>query len=548
MLRYQATRPLPDRLTARHAAAGLVSDAVLNELPRRNAETFAGLPALVDVTREGHEPVRRSHAELAAEVSRVAGFLRAGGIGRGDVVLVQSPNLGEVVVAVWAAWHVGAVVVPVVDIYRSHEMRHILGLVEPAAVVAAAEHRGERIAVMLDGVLGDLGLHPRVRLVLDGEEPGWTPFADPAAGPDPGPQPVSPDDPVLVLFTSGTTSAPKGVVHSSRTLIAEALQSQRIWGVGVQDRSYIALPIAHVSGLIHSVLVPGLTGCSLVLSRLTSTARAASELLEHGVTFCAGAPVLLAEVTRRCLEAGVRPSIRVWVSGGQTVGRAGLAVGEQVGIRAARVYGMTELPSVTASTPADDDHVRLDTDGRLAEGVEAQAVDPETRRALPPGVEGELRVRGPERMLGYLVAAETDAQVDAEGWFTTGDLGVVGPDRTVTVTGRIKDTINRAGEKFSTRDIEDVLGEHPAVAGVAVVAARDARYGEVPAAFLVADPAVPRPGEQELARHLAERGVARQKTPVHWRWCAELPVTATGKVRKAELKNRIDGEDRPVPV
>ena len=206
---------------------------------------------------------------------------------------------------------------------------------------------------------------------------------------------------------------------------------------------------------------------------------------------------------------------------------------------------MTELPTVTAPTPNDTAHQRLATDGRLAPGVECEAVDPETREAFPLGREGELRVRGPERMLGYLDEEQSRVAIDDDGWFYTGDLGRVDAQGCVTVTGRIKDIINRGGEKFSAREIEDLLVAHPAIAAAAVVARPDRRYGEVPAAFLVAEPGAAAPSAKDLAALLSEHGVARQKFPVEWHWLDELPLTSSNKVKKFELVTRFEAETPP---
>jgi acyl-CoA synthetase len=205
---------------------------------------------------------------------------------------------------------------------------------------------------------------------------------------------------------------------------------------------------------------------------------------------------------------------------------------EDQGIPAARVYGMTELPTVTVMNRAYPFDMRAETDGAVAPGVEVQVVDDQFR-PLPTGSEGELLVRGPERMLGYLDPVANRAALDDAGWFRTGDVGVLDGAGIVTITGRLKDVINRGGEKFSARDIEDLLLAHPAVRQAAVVAGPDARFGEVPVAFVVLDGAEASVGD--LAGHLQAAGLARQKTPVAWHFVDSLPMTPSGKVKKFEL-------------
>jgi acyl-CoA synthetase len=215
---------------------------------------------------------------------------------------------------------------------------------------------------------------------------------------------------------------------------------------------------------------------------------------------------------------------------------------EEQGIPASRVYGMTELPTVTVMNRAYPFDLRAETDGAIAPGVEVRVVDDQSR-SLPTGSEGELLVRGPEMMLGYLDPMANRAALDDSGWFSTGDVGVVDGSGFVTITGRLKDVINRGGEKFSARDIEDLLITHPAVRHAAVVPGPDARFGEVPVAFVVFDGAG-QVSVGELAGHLQAKGLARQKTPVAWHFVDSLPMTPSGKVKKFELAATAEKAER----
>lgn len=532
-------RPPSHDLASSYRRSGLTTDEPMGALLERAAARMGTHEAIVDCSGEAIRTL--TYAEAADQVRRLATHLRRAGVGDGDLVLVQAPNAAEVILACWAGWQVGAVVNPVVDIYREHELRHIVGQAQPDAVVTVAEHRGFHHAEAFDGLLDEAGRKAKARVVLGGEVQGWTSWEEAVANEgDAGEASlVHPDDPVLLLFTSGTTSLPKGAVHSSRGLLAETYQMANGWSFGWMDRMHIPLPVAHITGVLFALTVPLSRAGTTVLSRMVSMDRAVNEIVEHRITTTAGAPHMIPMLADAYAEAGVAHiPLKVLASGGTTVPRVLIEQGEAIGIKPCRIYGMTELPTVSMPCPADTSRQRLDTDGRLAPGVDCEAVDPETRQALPPGEEGELRVRGPELMLGYLSTEQTAAQIDDEGWFYTGDLGVVDAvdgERCVSVTGRIKDIINRGGEKFSARDIEDILVGHPAVAAVAVVAAPDRRFGEVPAAFLVAQPGNEGPDADALVAFLAEKGAARQKTPVHWRWVDELPVNASGKVKKFEL-------------
>ena len=544
-LRAFRAAPVPEALRARYRLAGLVGDELPAAVLERTAERWPERLAILDATAGGAVPV--SYAELAGDVRRVAGHLGARGLGPGDVVMIQSPNRREVLVASWAAWHLGCVLAPVVDIYREHELRAVVPMVVPAAVVVVAEHRGVSLPALFDDTLGAAGVEPLVRVVLGGEHPGWEPWDRVlTAAPAVAPHAADPDAPSLVLFTSGTTSAPKAVVHSSRTLMAESRQLAGAFGVTWRDRVHVPYPLAHVAGLEYATTISAWTGSSAVLTRMTGLQRAVEEIVEHRVTYAAGSAGMVPLLAAAFRETGVgRAPLHTFVTGGTTVPRVIVEQGEEAGIGALRVYGLTELPSVTAPTAQDSAHDRYETDGRLPPGGECEAVDPGTREPLPAGAPGELRVRGPERMLGYLDAEQSAAQIDPEGWFYTGDLGVIDDRRCVTITGRIKDIINRGGEKFSARDIEDVLAGHPSVAEAAVVAAPDERFGEVPAAFVVAA-AGEAPNGETLSAFLGDRGLARQKTPAHWRVIDALPVTPFGKVKKFELQ-RLLGAPPPSP-
>lgn len=527
--------PAPQPLADSYGRWGLTRDESMAAMLNRSAARWPDLPAVVDVVDGAREV---SYGAALDEVRRLAAFLRRQGIGPGDVVLVQAPNSRQVVFACWAAWQIGAICNPVVDIYREHEMRHIVGAARPDAVVTVAEHRGHDYPAMFDTLLGDAAPATKACVVIGGEHPGWTSYDEAIAndGLDGAPELVHPDEPALILFTSGTTSLPKGAVHTSRTLLAETYQMADGWSFGWMDRMHLPLPIAHITGVLFGLTVPVAKGGCAVVSRVTDLETLVDEIVEHRITTTAGTPVIFTALGAAYERAGItRIPLKVMASGGSNVAPVLVAEGEKLGIRPCRIYGMTEMPTVTMPCPADTPRQRLETDGRLAPGVECEAVDPETRAPLALGEEGELRVRGPERMIGYLDPDQTAEQIDGNGWLYTGDLGRIDDEGCVTITGRIKDIINRGGEKFSARDIEDALVGHPDVAAVAIVAGPDRRFGEVPAAFLVAAPGSAPLPESELAAFLAERGVARQKTPVHWRWVEELPVNASGKVKKFEL-------------
>ena len=517
----------PDRL-AEYRRFGYVSDLTMSASVVRAARQWGSRPAIIE---GGHQ---LTYQELLEVVERAAAWLAGAGVGPGNVVCWQTPNWWEAHVLGLAIWHAGAVSCPIAPFYREHELRQVIEQVRPAAVVTAETFRGFAHAEAFDDLLGGAGLGDVARVVLRGTRPGWSPFDVVVShGRRQESATVGPDEPCLVLFTSGTTSGAKAAVHSSRTLLAETRQLADAWGLSWEDVAYMAAPLQHITGVLNAMTIPLLVGASAVLADRWEADVAVADIMRHRVTYSAGATVFLQELTDAARAARVHLPLRMFACGGAAVPRVVMERSEEQGIPAARVYGMTELPTVTVMNRAYPFDLRAETDGAIAPGVQVRVVGTDGE-PLAAGCAGELLVRGPEQMLGYLDPDANRAALDDAGWFSTGDVGVVDAAGFVTITGRVKDVINRGGEKFSARDIEDLLVKHPAVRHAAVVPGPDARFGEVPVAFVVFE----RSGQvsaEDLSRHLHATGLARQKTPVAWHFVDALPMTPSGKVKKFEL-------------
>jgi acyl-CoA synthetase len=513
---------------AEYRRFGYVNDLTMSASVVRAARQWGSRSAIVE---GGHQ---LTYQELLEVVERAAAWLAAAGIGPGDVVCWQTPNWWEAHVLGLAVWHAGAVSCPIAPFYREHELRQVIEQVRPAAVVTAETFRGFAHAEAFDDLLAAAGLGDIARVVLRGTRPGWSPFDVVVShGRRQEFAIVGADEPCLILFTSGTTSGAKAAVHSSRTLLAETRQLADAWGLCWEDVAYMAAPLQHITGVLNAMTIPLLVGASAVLAERWEPDVAVADIMRHRVTYSAGATVFLEELTDAARAARVHLPLRMFACGGAAVPRAVMERSEEQGIPAARVYGMTELPTVTVMNRAYPFDLRAETDGAIAPGVQVRVVGADGE-PVDAGCAGELLVRGPEQMLGYLDPEANRAAIDDAGWFSTGDVGVVDGAGFVTITGRLKDVINRGGEKFSARDIEDLLVTHPAVRHAAVVPGPDARFGEVPVAFVVFDD----PGQasaDDLARHLHATGLARQKTPVAWHFVDSLPMTPSGKVKKFEL-------------
>jgi acyl-CoA synthetase (AMP-forming)/AMP-acid ligase II len=524
---------VPAALRADYRRQGYVTDLSMSALVERAARQWPAQPAVIEADH------RLTYRELLALVERAAAWLAGSGVGPGQVVCWQTPNWWEAHVLALAIWQVGAVSSPVAPFYREHELRQVLEQVRPAAVVTSAPFRGFDHAEAFDDLLSDLGLADVPRVLLRGARPGWASFEEVAGhGQRCAAARVDVSEPCLVLFTSGTTSRAKAAVHSSETLLAETRQLADAWGLGWEDVAYMAAPLQHITGVLNAMTIPLLVGASAVIADSWDPDRAVQDMLRHQVTYSAGATIFLQELTEATRTAGVRLPLRMFACGGASIPRAVMERSEEQGIPAARVYGMTELPTVTVMNRSYPFAVRAETDGLVAPGVEVRVVD-DDNGTLETGTEGELLVRGPERMLGYLDTAANRSALDDAGWFRTGDIGFVDQAGFLSVTGRLKDVINRGGEKFSAREIEDLLVAHPEVRHAAIVAGPDARLGEVPIAFIVTGPR--QPSADELVRHLRAAGLAKQKTPVDWHFRNALPTTPSGKVQKFELIRAIEG-------
>jgi len=479
--------------------------------------------------------------DLHARALRVAAGLARLGVRPGDAVAIQVPNWPEGAVAQAAGWLAGAVVVPIVPIYGPAEVGFILRQ-SAARVFIVARHWRDRDCA---GLLAGMGSPPALsHVVVVGEDlPATTAWADLERDPEPGfslPG-ANPDDPCLLVYTSGTTAEPKGVRHSHNTLLSEVRGNSRRAMPGMKQLA--AFPSGHVAGVLGllRVLVLGLPS---VIMDAWDPAAAARLVAEHRVTSASGAPIYLATMLDAAQRSGCDlSSLTEYLTGAADVPPALIERADRAGIAAYRCYGSSEHPTISSGVPADPLVKRATTDGRVSPGNEVRIVDDDGRE-LPAGADGEIVSRGPEQFLGYLASQLNAGAYLPGGWLRSGDLGHLDSAGYLTVTGRKKDIIVRGGEKISATEVEDVLLRHPAVAEAALVGAPDHRYGERACAFVVL-----RPGASldlaEVQRHFAEAGLARQKTPEQLIIAAALPRTAAGKVQKFALRASLAGPATP---
>ncbi|CUR59866.1 putative fatty-acid--CoA ligase [metagenome] len=482
-------------------------------------------PALVD------SDTRLTYADLVGRAERFAAGLHSRGVGPGDVVLIQLPNWWETVVAVWGTWLAGGVVLPVVPIYRAHELGFILDQVRPAAVVTAAHYRGYDHAVELRSLMDRHALPGSVIAARSSSLlSGITAYDDVAATDlDPPPIATDPDDIALVLYTSGTTSSPKGVLHSHRTLLAESASIRDACALGAADRVFMPSPLSHITGLSYAVVLTADLGAASVLLDRWDAAGAVEVIEAERCTFTVSAtPFLrgLAETYEARAAGG--SSLRTFVCGGADIPPPlVLRAGEVMGTKVLRTYGSTEMPTLAMA--------RLDDPTTVAafdEGPEIGANQMQLRATQDGMV--ELVCRGPELFLGYLDAELNEHSFTPDGYFRTGDAASIENGR-LRISGRIKDIINRGGEKYSAAEVEWALLTHPLVAEVSIVGYPDDTLGERACAFVVARGDTG-PSLTDLREHLLEAGFAVQKAPERLEIVASLPRTASGKIQKFRLR------------
>ena len=470
----------------------------------------------------------------------LAQALRALGVRAGDTLAVQLPNCLEGIWLLRAAAALGAVFLPIVPIYGANELRHILRDSHARCLVVPAQVRSGSAA----DLLAEIGPLPNLlrAIVLDADDVAvdrrwmrWTDLlaqAD-AAGPLLEPSPVGADDPALLIYTSGTTAAPKGVLHSANTLIAEN-RSVALRRDNALTPQLSPWPTGHIAGLVV-LLQYALLGRPTVLMQSWDPVRAANLVARHRIVASSGTPYHLAALLDAADAHGIDlDSLRDYLSGAASVPTSLVQRCVTRGIGIYRAYGLSEHPTVTVGSPQDPLESRLHTEGLLTLGNEIRFVD-DAGQDVPPGQDGELACRGPERFLGYRDPALNAGAFLAGGWFLTGDVGHMDAQGFLHLTDRKKDIVNRGGEKIASREVEEAMLLIPGIADAAVVAAADARLGERVCVFVVG-PAAATLDLAAIAAHFQRLGKARQKIPEEMHVLDALPRNSMGKVNKQALR------------
>jgi acyl-CoA synthetase (AMP-forming)/AMP-acid ligase II len=485
---------------------------------------------------EGERAVTR--AEMLDAARRLGGALLARGIHPGAAIGFQLPNWWEACVINLAAALFGYRLVPLLTIYRTAE----LGIMLPASGVEAIFVPEQFRGFDFPGLIARLPDRPTHVFTLRGDPSAPGAFEQLIRHAPAEPAPPAADDIKMVLFTSGSTGRPKGVLHSHGAVDALIRRTAAFWQTGANDRLFVPSPIGHIGGAIYAFEFPWITGCSTVLVESFDPDAAVQAIDRHRATFMAGATPFLAGLINAAARAGTTlPSLRRFICGGASVSpelvRRGLKQFPNATV--SRAYGSTEVPIVCPGLRSRHEaEARADTDGECT--AELQILDTDGG-AVAAGESGEIAVRAPQMLLGYLDPADDNESFTHDGFFRMGDLGRRVAGRFLEITGRKKDIIIRKGENISPLEIENALASHPCVRQSAVVGIPDTVRGEMVVAFVQ-----PVDGRAftfaDMTAHLDRLGLARQKFPERLRVVASLPVNTIGKVQKNELKAlAIDG-------
>jgi len=481
--------------------------------------------------------------QLRDTAEGVAADLATRGITAETIVSWQLPTTLETMVVMVALARLGTIQNPLIPILREREVSFITNQVGTQVFVTTEEWRGFGHGDLARTLAAEQGFDV-ILTDLDTDPASIGNTLRLASG-DPSILSAPETDGTILRWiytSSGTTADPKGVKHTDRTVMHGA--TGPICGLGStrDDVNAVAVPVSHIGGMLM-LTASLMTGMRLVLFDTFDPATSPERMAAHGVTILGSAvPFFLAyfDAQRRHGEEPLFPRLRTLTGGGaSTPPEISRMAREILGVRGiANSWGLTEFPVATYGLPDAPLDVLDATTGPALPGVEVRAVT-DDERVCAPGEEGELRLRGPQCFLGYVDASLDAAAFDADGWFRSGDLGIIDADGNVAVTGRIKDIIIRNAENISALEIEDALYQHPAVADVAVVAAPDPRTGERVCAFVVPAPDVDPPTLQSLAEHCRNLGLAIQKCPEQLEVVDVLPRNSYGKVLKQELRKRV---------
>ena len=521
----------------RGAESPQLLDSTIGANLAETAIAYGDNDALVDVPTGR----RWTYHEFSLAAKSLASGLLVMGIRRGDRVGIWSPNTAEWTIAQYATAHIGAILVTINPAYREHELEYVLNQAQIRLVITADAFKSSNYESMLNRVRPRCARLEDV-VVIGGDR--WKQLSCHAVDDERlevvGAS-LTPDDPINIQYTSGTTGSPKGATLTHRNILNNGYLVGELLGYTDSDRICIPVPFYHCFGMVMGNLAATSHGATMVIPARGFDAAATLEAVAaERCTSLYGVPTMfIAELALPTFDEYDLTSLRTGIMAGSP---CPAEVMRQVMNRMHMTdisicYGMTETSPVSTQTRADDSFIQRTTSvGAPGPHLEVKIVDPESGTVVARGAQGELCTRGYSVMAGYWDQPELTAEVvDSDGWMHTGDVGVMDNDGYIAVTGRIKDMVIRGGENIYPREIEEFLYTHPGILDAQVIGVPDDRYGEELMVWIRMKEGVD-PLSEEGVREYCTGKLAHYKIPRYVRIVEEFPMTVTGKVRKVEMR------------
>jgi acyl-CoA synthetase len=527
-----------ETLKARYRQQGYWGDATLADYWRLSAKAFADKEAVCD-----NQGARYTYRELDSAAARLATWLLEQGIQPGDRVALQLPGWCEFTIIYLACLKSGAVVVPLLPAFRESELAWILNKCQARILFTPTRFKNIRPIQMLPVLRPSLPYLESVVAVEKREPAGQDMTLNQILAshqPLVGDVPTHGDDLAALLFTSGTEGHPKGVMLTHNNLIASERAYCATLNLNSEDIILMPAPLAHATGFMHGVTAPFMIGARSVLMDIFNAEECLDILGREGCTCIMGATPFACDLLKamQC-QQHVPATLRFFLCGGTTIPAQLVREYHKTGVPLLGVYGSTESAPHAIVRPLDPLNRQVNTDGAAVAGVEINIVD-NKRRPLTQGTEGEEASRGPNVFVGYFGEPELTAHaLDDEGWYYSGDYCRMDKEGYVKITGRKKDIIVRGGENISSREVEDILLQHPDISDAAVVAMPDERLGERSCAYVVLKNSALRISLADVIALFSTKRIAKYKYPEHLVIIDALPRTASGKIKKYLLRKDI---------
>jgi len=501
--------------------------------------------AIVGYQVTGDTRTALSYRELNDKVTRMAAGLAGLGIGKGDVVACQLPNWWQTTALHLACMRIGAILNPLMPIFRERELRFMLGHGEARLLVIPKVFRNFDYEAMVEGIRSELPTLETV-LVIGGEgersfeqrllDTPWEEQTDTDAlfaERKPGP-----DEVIQILYTSGTTGEPKGVMHTSNTLFSNVRPYADRLHLSSDDILLMASPVAHQTGFLYGVMMPVYLGTTVVLQDIWDADFVCKVIAAEKPAFTMASTPFLADLVKTAPKhEGELDSLRIFVSAGAPIPTAVVEqASKTLKAKIVSAWGMTENGAVTMTCPEDPAERASQSDGKALPYMELRITDFKGNE-LPAGEEGNLLVRGASLFVGYLKRPELYG-VDDDGWFATGDLARMDKDGYIRITGRTKDVVIRGGENIPVVEVENLLYKFPGIADVALVGCPDERLGERLCAYVTLDENATDLTLDELKSYLIKQQLSKSYLPEYLEVIEAMPRTASGKIQKFKLREQ----------